>query len=188
MRLVLMMLTILAMLAAAGTALGEIYRTVDEHGNIVYTDIPPDDDAEVVKLQPLSVADPVPVTPRPRAAVEPAAQEQAVRYRISLVSPKSDETFWGTAGNLAVQVSTRPSLQPGHSVAVYLNGTQVDEMLSPVKTLSGIDRGTHELSVAVINDAGDKVSNTASATFHMKQHSVLLPTARPGLGFKGPGG
>lgn len=163
----------------------QIYKTVDEDGNIIFTDQPASADAQPMELSPLAaISDPVPVAPRPDPAAD--TREQAVRYRISIVSPQQDQTLWGTVGNVPVQVSTRPTLQPGYRVAIYLNGTQVDEMVGGIKNIGGVDRGTHQISAAVINESGKKVSNTSRATFHMKQHSILLPTARPGLGHPAP--
>ena len=171
----------------------QIYKTVDEDGNIVFTDQPASPDARPLELSPLAaISDPVPIAPRPDPALQ--TRNQPVRYRISIVSPQQDQTLWGTVGNVPVQVSTRPTLQPGHRVAIYLNGTQVDEMVGGIKNIGGVDRGTHQISAAVINGSGDKVSNAPRVTFHMKQHSILLPTARPGLGHPasrsgpGPGG
>ena len=163
----------------------QIYKTVDENGNIVFTDQPASADARPLELSPLAaISDPVPIAVRPDPALQ--TRDQPLRYRISIVSPQQDQTLWGTVGNVPVQVSIRPTLQPGHRVAIYLDGTQVDEMVGGIKNIGGVDRGTHQISAAVINGSGDQVSNTPRVTFHMKQHSILLPTARPGLGHPAP--
>ena len=176
---------LLALFLAMGYSSAQIYKTVDEDGNIVFTDQPPGVDSRPMELSPLAaISDPVPIAPRPEAPA--TTQGQPTRYRISIVSPQRDQTLWGTAGNVPVQVSTRPNLQTGHRVAIYLNGTLVDEMVGGIKNIGGVDRGTHDLAAAVINESGDRVSNRPRVTFHVKQHSILLPTARPGLGHPAP--
>jgi len=182
----------LALVLAMGHSNAQIYRTVDENGNIVFTDQPATLGARPMELSPLAaISDPVPVAPRPDP---PTPQAAETRYRLSIVSPQQDQTLWGTAGNVPVQVSTRPNLQSGHRVAIYLDGKLVDELVGGIKNIGGVDRGTHQISAAVINASGDKVSNKPRVTFHVKQHSILLPTARPGLGHPpplsgpGPGG
>ena len=51
-------LTVLLLLTAAcGHAFAQVYKTVDEDGNVVYTDQAPKDGAEPMKLPPLSVVE-----------------------------------------------------------------------------------------------------------------------------------
>ena len=45
----------LLIFAVCAQAYAQVYKTVDENGNVVYTDQPPEDGSEPIKLKPLSV-------------------------------------------------------------------------------------------------------------------------------------
>ena len=68
------------------TVSAEIYKTVDEHGNVVYTDNPKGKKAEEVKLQRTNIQPPVKVTSKP--ASKPKRKQGAPgSYTLSINSP-----------------------------------------------------------------------------------------------------
>jgi hypothetical protein len=73
--------TLLIVLLSKG-AWGQIYKTTDEEGNTVFTDIPPSEKSEVVDLPAANIADSV--EPAPRPAPQPETRK-------SPSGPESDE-------------------------------------------------------------------------------------------------
>jgi hypothetical protein len=56
----------------SSVAWAEIYKTTDEEGNTVFTDVPPTEQSEVVDLPEANIADSVEPAPRPAAEEPPA--------------------------------------------------------------------------------------------------------------------
>ncbi len=73
-----MLLTISLTLTTA-VAYAEIYKSVDENGNVVFTDRPPTPGAQPMELRGLTVVPvPEPATPKPVRARQEQADEQGV--------------------------------------------------------------------------------------------------------------
>ena len=89
-----------------------------------------------------------------------------------VVSPAVDETVHSNTGSIRVIVSDVPrglQLQPA------LDGTVVSEPVTdPVFYLRGVTRGTHELTVKLLDAGGREVGQTSPVTFHVWQASRLF--------------
>jgi hypothetical protein len=100
------------------------------------------------------------------AWVGPALAEARV------VSPAVDETVHSNTGSIRVVVQDVPrglQLQPA------LDGSVVSEPVAQsVFYLRDVPRGTHELTVKLLDARGQEVSQTPPITFHVFQASRLL--------------
>lgn len=170
MRILLTSLLVLAWLPLAAT---EIYKTYDEHGNVVYTDQKPSDDAEPIDLPNLTIMDPVsPASPRP--AQQPAdAEPEELTFRIA--SPEHEEHIRGTGNTLPVQLDSSISLPPGALVVLYLDGRQQPPIKGLSTTLGEIDRGEHRLRAELRTASGRVLASSEEVTFYMRQASALHP-------------
>ncbi|MDE1461714.1 DUF4124 domain-containing protein [Spartinivicinus poritis] len=154
----------------------EIYKTVDEKGNIIFTDEPGDNPAEPVKLNPSSIISPPPVIPINNQPSETEGQHGYNFFTIK--QPLEGETI-RNAGNFKVSTEISPKLKAGDSLQLYLNGKPYGKKQKGTSfNLANIDRGTHDLSVKVLNEEG-KVLNSANVKVHLKQTSKLLPKPKP---------
>ena len=59
----------------SGPTWGEIYKTTDEEGNTVFTDVPPTEQSELVDLPDANIADSVEPAPRSEAEASPPSQK-----------------------------------------------------------------------------------------------------------------
>jgi hypothetical protein len=80
-----------------------------------------------------------------------------------ITSPGSDATVRDNQGSLTINFRAVPALQTrkGHKYVVTVNGTEVYSGTSTITALKNIDRGTHSISVKIVDTAGStKISAT----------------------------
>lgn len=169
---------------------GEIFKVVDEDGNVTFTDQRPNNAAEPMDLPPLSVIETDIEVPEPSAEVagdavaedKPATvRELRKQYRdFKIIQPQNEETFWGTANTVTVSWGSSQALLPDMNVLLYVNGEAREAPAMGGVTLT-LDRGEHQV-YAVLRDGGKKrIVTTETVTFFIKQHSANFnrPAAGP---------
>ena len=171
--------TLILMLTVAGQVMAQdIYKTVDEDGNIIYTDEPPNPDAKPMDLPPITVADPFTAQPSADTSDDEDAVEVVPYRNLSMVSPANEEHFWGTGGAFRAQVSAEGGLRPGDSVRFYLDGQLAGIVQDFWMEFTSVDRGEHKVRADIVDGSGKVVGSTQEVTFFMRQHSVQHPNSR----------
>lgn len=183
-------LWVLALTAPAQTDAAEIYRTVDEHGNVVFTDVPPrpGEPGEAVELEaPNSYRTPpqrdtgISLEAWLESQEEPEPDEAApVGYeRLQVAQPPHDAAIRDNAGNVVIRADLQPELRPGHAVQVYIDGTLRETARDTTIQLVNLDRGTHSVELRVVDEAGTPVITSEPSVFHLHRRSVILQPPRP---------
>lgn len=154
----------------------EVYRWVDEAGNVVFSDRPRPGAEELKNLDLQSYPAPkLPITsPKSKSEKLPLTGYTA----IEIASPNNDETIWDNTGSFAVSVRLRPALHSalGHKVVLLLDGNQVMEPgRSTQFQLTNIDRGTHTLRAAIVDRDGKEVASSDATTIYLHRQSSLFP-------------
>lgn len=163
-------------------AQAQVYKTVDEHGNVVYTDQPPTPDAKPVQLRGLTVVPvPDPPTPKPVRARQGQADADgkvtdlgALRrgYRdFRLTQPLPEQMFAGTENMATVAWDTQYALQEGMRVIISVDGQAMAPTTDAVIQTERLDRGEHTVSAKLVDDRGRTVVSTSPVTFFVYQHS-----------------
>ena len=89
-----------------------------------------------------------------------------------VVSPAIDETVHSNTGSIRVVVADVPR---GLQLQPLLDGEAVSEPVAGSQFhLSGVKRGTHELTVRLLDADGREVMRTSPVTFHVWQASKLF--------------
>ena len=140
-------LPLLLALCLPFSALGGVYKWVDENGKIHFGDRPRVN-AEEVKLR--NTAPPTEATPVTPPA-DPAAAEEKGYKRLAIISPRPDASLAGR--DLVVEFALEPALKKGDTFTLLLNGNPMIKGLtaSPAQ-LSGIRRAG---SVEVVVQGSD---------------------------------
>ncbi len=146
-----------------------VYKTVDDDGNIIFTD-KPSKNSEEVKLQELQTIDnpnPIPVrsTPKPRQANE---DEGSIYKSFFVANPANDSGIRSNNGSVSISISLEPSLRTGHKITILMDGKEVGSGTSV--SLQNVDRGTHNISASVVDESGKKLISTSS-TFSLLRAS-----------------
>lgn len=173
------LLPLLACCLLPGLAAAEIYRSVDQHGNVVYSDQPVQG-AKKVELPEISTYKAEPVAPGAlQSGPAPGAPQ---RVDVRFVQPGAEETIFDNQGTVAVAVRVEPPLGPQQRLALQLDDGAAVELSEPTYQFSGVARGTHTLKARVLGANGEALGEDASVTFHLRQASRLFRQSAPSNG------
>ena len=155
-----------------------IYKSIAEDGSTVFTDQPAPD-ATVITPTPLNVMDSpaarpaganstVPATPLPTLEQPPTTTIDSVVIK----HPLDDQTFIDPDAQILVEFSTTPAstLPTGMSANVRLDDVLVVTGSSYQMPVDVPERGTHQLQVQLVNQAGSIIAESEIIYIHVKQH------------------
>jgi Domain of unknown function (DUF4124) len=168
----------LLLLACAPLALhAQIYQTIDEDGNVSYTDKPPQGQkSEQVKLPTTNTAPAIKPT-APTSTKKDDKDKSPTDYSISISSPGNDAQIPTGQRDVSVNLSLSPALHKDHKVQLMVNGAPFGDSFSGTAgTLKEIYRGSHQISAAVIDGKGKTISVSDTVTIHVQRVSVPRPT------------
>lgn len=161
------------LLVLATTAQAEVYRHVDQYGNVTYSD-EPIEGGETVEVKPVTTI----TLPKPEAVQETDAlrqqvQEQGAVYdSVSFTYPENDQAFHSGNGNVTFEVQSSPGLQNDHKYEVTLDGQPVGQTRSNQLTVENIYRGTHEARVHIVDNNGVQVKTGSPISFTVHRPSA----------------
>ena len=170
----------LFVLVIAFTAQADIYRWVDKNGNQHFSDKA--GKGAKIKLLPSQRYTPPKSPKHSLATPRPALEKLQSPYRaFTIVSPKKNETLRNNQGLVDINVDLRPELLNGDRLIVVLDGVAVGVPHTAMSfSLFNVDRGSHTLSLRVVNKAGKTVEETDTVSFHlhrahlgMLSHSII---------------
>jgi hypothetical protein len=147
----------------------EIYKVVDENGNVTYTDTPPrNKKAEKIEFPQGNTLPPTRVTKR----LSPPKAQSGIPtdYQLRITSPPDE--FHVTPGirNLDIQVAVEPALHPHHELQITDNGTVIQG-----NTMENIVvRGMHRIQAQVVDQQGAIVSQSEPIHIYVHRPSVQI--------------
>lgn len=148
----------------------QVYKWVDKNGVVHYSSTPPAEGAKPAKLPPLQTY---------KGGTAPdlsKLQKQSVTAtggtaQIQVVTPSHDETF--RSGAVPVAVMVTPQLGEGQRLIYLLDGTPASAPTTDTSfALTNVERGSHTVSVSLIDAAGEELGSSTGVTFHMKTPTV----------------
>lgn len=160
----------------------EIYKWVDEHGNVHYSDSPLDG-GEAVNLKPLPTM-PMTTIRIPDRDVSKGrggksggkGADEAAYGSLSIISPANETSIHKFSEAIQVTASIDPPLKAGHKFRVLVDGQASGSPgTSPVFSVGPLERGTHTISVQVVDDEGAQVQGSDAVTVHVHQPSIQSP-------------
>jgi hypothetical protein len=171
-------LLLIAGFLLAAPAFAGIYKSVDEHGNVIFTD-QPTPGAEMIEKKEIPVIETRPVV-LPESAAPPVGEDEEGYQRIEITSPANDSAVRQNDGNVSVSVALEPPLiiEGGHELVLYLDGSEYGRSSSPAFQMINLDRGAHNLVVAVVDGDGNELLRSKPVNFTLHRHSALHPPAK----------
>ncbi|WP_299730164.1 DUF4124 domain-containing protein [uncultured Endozoicomonas sp.] len=146
-----------------GSVSAAIYKTVDEEGNVVFSDsAPAGESSEEVKLKPLT---PIPSPQSGLNISKPKPEEQKIigYKKLEIVEPTPGATIQNQ-DSFNVRIALAPGIQPGHRIRLLLNGKRIGESSGQLSfTASNVERGSQVLTAEIL-DANSKVIKSAKST------------------------
>jgi uncharacterized protein DUF4124 len=178
------LLLLLAASGLTGTAsAADVWKWVDSSGVTHYSDQPVPGatkievrSGNVVESAPANVAS-------PRSATSDSSAD-ATRYRdFAIYRPEVDQSIINTGGQVNVEIRIDPSLQPLHTLSLYLDGKLVTG--SPPNSLSyvltEVPRGVHSVTAVITDQTGKAIQETPPVGFNVRQESIANPPVGPTL-------
>lgn len=169
--------TLIAALAVAISfpAWSEVYRHVDEEGNVTFSD-EPRDGAETIEVKSVTTVtlpklEDLPETEGARADED--REEQSPYDSIQFEAPTNNEAFWSGSGDITFSVTSTPDLREGHMYEVTLDGQIVGQSDDGTVAVQNVYRGTHDAQVSVVDNEGRPVQRGQSISFTIHRPSVL---------------
>lgn len=166
----------IAALLVTGAVCAQVYRWVDEDGVVHYSDRH-HPGAEQIHLptsgrSTATIRARVPTTRRAAPEPEPAAGEGPFSYEVLEVSsPAAEETLWNIEGVLNVTLNLQPSLQQGHRVRVFFDGTP--SMVSGTSfQIEEVYRGVHNVQVEILDEAGQLMIRSLPNRFYVQANAI----------------
>lgn len=167
-----------ALLVLSAPAPAEVYRWVDEQGNVVFSD-QPRPGAERLELPEITTYE--------APAYDPSVLQEStgapagpVGHELRFLQPAPNETVRDNQGNVRIRLHVQPPLRPGERIALQLDeGARVIEIVEPQYVFTGLDRGTHSVQAWVVNAEGGQVSEPVQTVFHLHQASRLFEPPPP---------
>lgn len=170
--LILLLLILLPSQGYAG-----MYKWTNDEGDIIYSDTPPNNDAEEVILPELNTTPALKVEARPEPTQTPDESAEATSYtEFQLVNPEPDAIIRDNTGNVSVSLSLQPELDSnaGHSINILIDGeASISNSQQTTVTLTNIDRGTHTVSAEIIDSTGKVIISSNSVSFTVFRYSKL---------------
>ncbi|MEM7027243.1 MAG: DUF4124 domain-containing protein [Pseudomonadota bacterium] len=159
MKLTILILSMFSIPAFAET----VYKTVDEDGNVIFTD-QPSAQAERIELQELqTIENPNPGNFRPPDKQSSSNEPSSFYQAFSIIEPAADEGYRANSGNVSIKLSLEPGLRPGHKVVIKMDGKEIASGASLSTSVSNVDRGTHTISATVVNRSGETLMSATSS-------------------------
>ncbi|GAB3108213.1 DUF4124 domain-containing protein [Aestuariicella hydrocarbonica] len=156
-------------------AAAEIYKSVDEHGNVIYTDNPKGNNkVNTVELPPVNTQPATPVYQRPTQ--QPS---QSTEYQVTIHAPQDGAQIPTGQRDIPVSLNVSPQLKQGAYIQILLNGQVFGSDFHATQfTLQGVYRGEHHLQAVVISASGEELARSDSVTIYVHRASVARPQPR----------
>jgi len=174
MRILLLIMGLLATPAVSA----DVYRSVDDSGNIVYSD-KPSPDAEKIQIDEIQTIEapdigPFEYTPPKNPAGTP------IYTKLEITSPEEGAAIRSNSGEITISSVLEPGLNTasGHQLVLIMDGNDVATG-GPQFNLQNVDRGTHSVSVAIKDSSGKVVMQSTPVTFTLQRIAVQPPPPPP---------
>lgn len=170
-------ISVLLILLAATAVRADIYKSVNDQGEVVYSD-QPTPSAKRLKLPELTTYKAPPLTNFSTSSA-PGTKPVASPYKdVKILEPQNDATIRNNQGVVSVQVALNPPLltKSGHKIQYYLNGEpHGTPIASTTINFSNLGRGTYTLSAAVVDASGAVLTSATPVIFYLHRESILNP-------------
>ena len=154
-----------------------MYKWTNSQGEVIYSDTPPNENTEEIKLPELTTTPAVKFKAKPEPQNTPEEKTTVTSYTsFKLLAPVKDAIIRDNSGNVPVSLSLTPNLdtKAGHSISIMVDGaTKISNSKQSSATLSNIDRGTHTVSAKIQDSKGKVLKTSNSVSFSVYRYSQL---------------
>jgi len=172
----------------SSSAFAEMYKWLDENGNINYSDVKPHQGVKPLEAPALTSIPPTKVPKKkPKNAQKSPfdANSKPTKYTsLKISSPANEATIRDNNGNIKVSIAITPALnvKQGHYLKVSIDGVMLPKKLSTSSVnFKDIDRGTHVIRALVKNKKGKVLRKSKAVTVYLHRFSRLINPPKKNL-------
>lgn len=177
-------LLVVSMAVSWAASAQAVWKYVDSQGVTHYTDQPVAG-AQKIELRSGNAATAAEATAQSsNGPASTRTRNQPLYQLFQIIRPTDQESVVNTGGLVQVSMELSPGLTTGHSIALFLDGQQVKDYPASALgyDLQNVERGTHTLVGAIIDENDRRVAETSKVTFFVKQKSIAVqPPVGPGV-------
>ncbi|CAA0099670.1 Uncharacterised protein [Halioglobus japonicus] len=152
-----------------------IYRTTDAEGNVVFTDAPnaSSQPSEPIEIQRTNTVEPPQITPLPDSTASSNKQEAPAPYNVVITTPEDETSFPMGPGNFSVSARVTPALKKYAGLQLFVDGVAWgDPQRDNMWDLINVFRGQHDLTVSVVNNAGETLAESEPVRVYVHRPST----------------
>lgn len=182
------LLLVMAFVVSAGSAFAlDVYKQVDEDGNIVFTDTPQGttQPAEKVEIRETNTVSQPPKPPMSRLISENAGpsseQNQSYGYDLlAIVQPEDGAVFKRNQTEFVEVfiVSDPEVISEGHELLVWVNGT-LQEGAAKSFRIDELFPGSYSIEAGIFDGNGEELISADSVSFTVHQEGVDIDNRLP---------
>lgn len=180
--------TVMVILLSVGALIGHagIYESDSNQGTVTYTDTPTPDSKPVDVSGTGSTISAPPVTQSAgNSGITVNEKASAGMYStFMIVSPQDQQNTQGQSP-IPVKIRLEPALKTGNKIQLFIDGQAFGAPFAGLDSaLSGVKRGEHQLSAAIVDANNAIVQQSNSLTLHVHHTSTVTSPAmkRPAPG------
>jgi hypothetical protein len=175
----LMILFAFSLVAVASPSMAQVYKTVDEDGNVSYTDQPPADGSKPIELAPISVIEaPIYEKAPVESGAEDGVEEVPLRtlrrnFRdFAIISPQPEESVWQPDGPIPIAWSAGSALLEGMQVTISIDGQRKATTTQSMVPVVGMERGEHTVTAELRDSKNRTIATAKPVTFFVRQPNL----------------
>lgn len=160
----------------------ELYKKVDEQGNITYSDVPSGAAKPVQPPGLTTYGTPSQHKQSSSKAPVPTKPPATLNYTtLAIASPVNDEALRENSGTVAVSIKLEPPLdtQAGHKLVLVLDQKSAMTSQTVETALKDVERGLHNLKVQVADANGRVLKESAPINFQLHRGPGVARKAGP---------
>jgi hypothetical protein len=154
----------------------KVYTWVDATGKSHFSDTAPPGTTEIVVETQNLISSPAMKKRDPNGNTQQTINttpQKVIKYEANIVSPQDDIAIRSNEGALEIHVETIPEKLSTQQLQLYLDGQKLGSpQISPTIRALNVDRGTHQLQVYLLDEAGQTVTTTQIVTIHLQRATI----------------
>lgn len=172
---------VVSFLMIVGASYAQVYKWTDAQGNVHFSDTP-HEGAEQLKIpETQTYSPPASQLPSPPQTEDKLDDKKHTYTTVNITQPDNEGTIRNNQGYVAVALQLEPELFPGDMVQMIFDGAPLGAPQPNLKfQLNGINRGSHTITVEVIDSNGDVVNTSNTVTFFMHRPRVGMAAGGKG--------
>ena len=158
-----------AITLASGSAVGGIYKYLDENGQIAYSDKPVEG-AKRMNIQLRPTPEPDEVEDVVEELASDGTSAEVTDYEsLELLTPTQEKVISDRSGSVQVIALPTPRLSRSHELVITVDGKDISRGRHANLNLSQVSRGTHIVSARILDASGTLIITSPSVTFYVQK-------------------